>query len=67
MSDQIPASPGEDGTPPVPRDLPDQQANGEEDRWDLAESKSAEGAEAGEDGAPQEQLEEKPTPEEPSG
>ncbi|MFG2646818.1 hypothetical protein [Streptomyces sp. NPDC048436] len=61
MSDQIPASPGEDGSTPVPRDLPDQQANGEEDRWDLEENEN------GETAGPPEQLEEKPTPEEPSG
>ncbi|MGW5736807.1 MULTISPECIES: hypothetical protein [Streptomyces] len=33
--DRIPASPGEDGSTPIPRDLPDQQATGEPDAWDL--------------------------------
>lgn len=46
MSDQIPASPGEDGSTPVPRDLPDQQATGEPDAWDLDVSK----ADGGDDG-----------------
>lgn len=46
MSDQIPASPGEDGTTPVPRDLPDQQATDEPDAWDLDVSKAAEDADA---------------------
>ncbi|GGV70987.1 hypothetical protein GCM10010277_82480 [Streptomyces longisporoflavus] len=35
MSEWIPASPGEDGSTPVPRDPPDQQATGEPDAWDL--------------------------------
>lgn len=46
MSDRIPASPGEDGTTPVPRDLPDQQATDEPDAWDLDVSKAAEDADA---------------------
>ncbi|WP_405651412.1 hypothetical protein [Streptomyces sp. RK9] len=33
MSEQKPPSVGEDG-PPVPRDLPDQQASDQEDPWD---------------------------------
>ncbi|WP_282796333.1 hypothetical protein [Streptomyces sp. CC224B] len=33
---QNPPSPGKDG-PPVPRDLPDQQATDEPDPWDLEE------------------------------
>ncbi|MFC8128261.1 hypothetical protein [Streptomyces sp. NPDC057302] len=40
MSDRIPAAPGEDGTTPVPRDPPDQQATGEPDAWDLDVAKA---------------------------
>lgn len=40
MSDRIPASPGEDGNPPIPRDLPDQLATDEPDAWDLDVSKA---------------------------
>ncbi|MEV0257362.1 hypothetical protein AB0H82_24295 [Streptomyces sp. NPDC050732] len=39
MSEQIPASPGADGSKPVPRDPPDQQADGGQDRWDLQDGK----------------------------
>lgn len=46
MSDRIPASPGEDGTTPVPRDPPDQQATDEPDAWDLDVGKAVENAEA---------------------
>lgn len=35
MADHRLEGPGENGTP-VPRDLPDQQADGGEDRWDIA-------------------------------
>lgn len=35
MSDRIPAAPGEDGSTPVPRDPPDQQATDGPDAWDL--------------------------------
>ncbi|MGV9560080.1 hypothetical protein [Streptomyces sp. NPDC003401] len=35
MTDHRLEGPGENGTP-VPRDLPDQQADGGEDRWDVA-------------------------------
>ncbi|MCF4136071.1 hypothetical protein L1856_02970 [Streptomyces sp. Tue 6430] len=35
MADHRLEGPGENGTP-VPRDLPDQQADGGEDRWDAA-------------------------------
>ncbi|MFH8612642.1 hypothetical protein ACH4D5_34710 [Streptomyces sp. NPDC018029] len=35
MSEQVPASPGADGSTPVPRDPPDQQADGGQDPWDL--------------------------------
>ncbi|MGW6062779.1 hypothetical protein [Streptomyces sp. NPDC055189] len=35
MSEWIPASPGEDGSTPIPRDPPDQQATDEPDAWDL--------------------------------
>ncbi|WP_367048203.1 hypothetical protein [Streptomyces sp. Je 1-332] len=41
MSDRIPASPGEDGSTPVPRDPPDQQATDEPDAWDLDVGKVA--------------------------
>ncbi|MDR6978096.1 hypothetical protein J2X68_004820 [Streptomyces sp. 3330] len=34
MSAQRPEGPGENGAP-IPRDLPDQQADGGEDRWDV--------------------------------
>ncbi|MFJ9025707.1 hypothetical protein ACIRPU_37905 [Streptomyces sp. NPDC102259] len=34
MAAQRPEGPGENGTP-VPRDLPDQQADGGEDPWDV--------------------------------
>ncbi|MFF1439147.1 hypothetical protein [Streptomyces sp. NPDC058295] len=36
MAVQRPESPGENGTP-IPRDLPDQQADGGEDRWDVGD------------------------------
>lgn len=42
MSEQIPPSVGEDG-PPVPRDLPDQQATDAEDPWDADEEAAASG------------------------
>ncbi|MGW7080057.1 hypothetical protein ACWGH2_43110 [Streptomyces sp. NPDC054871] len=41
MSDRIPAAPGEDGSTPVPRDPPDQQATDEPDAWDLDVGKVA--------------------------
>ncbi|MEV6758487.1 hypothetical protein [Streptomyces sp. NPDC051214] len=47
MSDRIPASPGEDGSTPIPRDTPDQQATGEPDAWDLDVGKAAKEAEGG--------------------
>lgn len=47
MSDRIPASPGEDGSTPIPRDPPDQQATDEPDAWDLDVGKAAEEAEGG--------------------
>ncbi|WP_371525210.1 hypothetical protein OG302_02975 [Streptomyces sp. NBC_01283] len=37
----IPSSTGEDGSTPVPRDLPDQQATDEPDAWDLDVGKAA--------------------------
>ncbi|MEU6127042.1 hypothetical protein [Streptomyces sp. NPDC047123] len=45
MSEQVPASPGVDGSKPVPRDPPDQQADGSADRWDLEGTKSGDDAE----------------------
>ncbi|MFJ9717428.1 hypothetical protein ACIRPQ_16030 [Streptomyces sp. NPDC101213] len=41
MADHRLEGPGENGTP-VPRDLPDQQADGGEDRWDAAPVRSDE-------------------------
>ncbi|MET8690797.1 hypothetical protein ABZV77_41980 [Streptomyces sp. NPDC004732] len=38
MSGQVPASPGADGSAPVPRDPPDQQADGAPDPWEAARS-----------------------------
>ncbi|MFD6438012.1 hypothetical protein [Streptomyces venezuelae] len=52
MSEQIPPSPGADGSAPVPRDPPDQQADGGQDPWEAAqETAGADGkdAERGED------------------
>ncbi|MFD4630157.1 hypothetical protein ACFVYR_20205 [Streptomyces sp. NPDC058284] len=44
MSEQVPASPGADGSTPVPRDPPDQQADSGQDRWEPArESDSGRG------------------------
>ncbi|MFG2721191.1 hypothetical protein ACGFW5_23260 [Streptomyces sp. NPDC048416] len=40
MNDRRPEGPGDAGAPvpePIPRDLPDQQAGGEGDRWDAAD------------------------------
>ncbi|MEU8959996.1 hypothetical protein AB0C93_37550 [Streptomyces sp. NPDC048518] len=37
MSEQVPASPGADGSTPVPRDPPDQQADGGQDPWEVQE------------------------------
>ncbi|MEV7192599.1 hypothetical protein AB0N81_12485 [Streptomyces sp. NPDC093510] len=39
MSEQVPASPGADGSTPVPRDPPDQQADAGQDPWDLEDNK----------------------------
>ncbi|MFF1378859.1 hypothetical protein [Streptomyces sp. NPDC058308] len=41
MSEQVPASPGADGSTPVPRDPPDQQADGTQDPWEPAENTDA--------------------------
>ncbi|WP_062643262.1 hypothetical protein [Streptomyces maremycinicus] len=59
MAVQRPESPGGNGTP-IPRDLPDQQADGGEDPWDIGDpeqaadaggsSGSGEAGESGEDG-----------------
>ncbi|MFJ2774951.1 hypothetical protein [Streptomyces sp. NPDC087300] len=50
MSEQIPPSPGADGSTPVPRDTPDQQAGSGQDPWEPAENTKRENAD-GEDGA----------------
>ncbi|MWA15930.1 hypothetical protein [Streptomyces sp. BA2] len=74
MSDRIPASPGEDGSTPVPRDPPDQQATDEPDAWDLDVDKAAEVPDTDEGGTARrgesrslESHPEKPVPDEPSG
>ncbi|MET9504469.1 hypothetical protein ACFYO5_15400 [Streptomyces sp. NPDC006259] len=41
MTDHRLEGPGENGTP-VPRDLPDQQADGGEDPWEIAPARSGE-------------------------
>ncbi|MEU5902007.1 MULTISPECIES: hypothetical protein [Streptomyces] len=46
MSEQIPPSPGADGTPPVPRDLPDQLADDGQDPWEAAQN-TAEASDGG--------------------
>ncbi|MFD3579334.1 hypothetical protein [Streptomyces sp. NPDC058644] len=81
MSEQIPASPGEDGSTPIPRDPPAQQATDGPDAWDLdvgkAEDDSGKAAEVpdtdeggtarrGESRALEGHSEE-PVPDEPSG
>ncbi|CAM5512937.1 putative protein OS=Streptomyces alboniger OX=132473 GN=CP975_33155 PE=4 SV=1 [Streptomyces alboniger] len=43
MVERNPAAPGEDG-PPIPRDLPDQQATGEEDPLDMDVAAADEGS-----------------------
>ncbi|MDQ0584931.1 hypothetical protein [Streptomyces rishiriensis] len=43
MAVQRPESPGENGTP-IPRDLPDQQADGGEDPWDIGSPEQADGS-----------------------
>ncbi|MFH8562218.1 hypothetical protein [Streptomyces sp. NPDC017988] len=42
MDERNPPSPGQDG-PPVPRDLPDQQASDERDPWEVDEKASTTG------------------------
>ncbi|MEU6996231.1 hypothetical protein ABZ953_36980 [Streptomyces sp. NPDC046465] len=44
MSEQVPASPGADGSTPVPRDPPDQQADGGADPWEPQENTGGDGA-----------------------
>ncbi|WP_314219986.1 hypothetical protein [Streptomyces zaehneri] len=51
MAVQRPESPGGSGHP-IPRDLPDQQADGGEDPWDIGSPERA--AASGESGAPSE-------------
>ncbi|MEU1150896.1 hypothetical protein ACFYO9_19025 [Streptomyces sp. NPDC005863] len=52
MSEQVPASPGADGSTPVPRDPPDQQADGGQDPWEVQEGdQSEQGAQGKERGA----------------
>ncbi|WP_409239905.1 hypothetical protein [Streptomyces sp. PA5.6] len=46
MSEQIPPSPGADGTAPVPRDPPDQQADGGQDPWEAAQDTAQDTAQA---------------------
>ncbi|WP_405962615.1 hypothetical protein OG713_05895 [Streptomyces sp. NBC_00723] len=43
MATQRPEGPGENGTP-IPRDPPDQQADGGEDPWDIANPERAAGS-----------------------
>ncbi|WP_246201713.1 hypothetical protein [Streptomyces alboniger] len=42
MDERNPPSPGQDG-PPVPRDLPDQQASDDNDAWDVDEKTATTG------------------------
>ncbi|MEU5689454.1 hypothetical protein [Streptomyces venezuelae] len=52
MSEQIPPSPGADGSAPVPRDPPDQQADGGQDPWEAAQETAgtdSKDSESGED------------------
>ncbi|AZM57220.1 hypothetical protein DMA15_35560 [Streptomyces sp. WAC 01529] len=50
MDERNPASPGQDG-PPVPRDMPDQQASDENDAWE-ADTEAAASGDAPDEGVP---------------
>ncbi|MFI1683084.1 hypothetical protein [Streptomyces sp. NPDC020607] len=53
MSEQIPPSPGADGETPVPRDPPDQQADGGQDPWEAAETGGGAAGDGGDDDVPE--------------